>query len=117
MTNQEDKYTALARVVRQLMQLVAGLILFCLTLLIYVFYLHSKIPPSVKSVEKVQATSTVADVKKLPSEKFWNAPADAELENHPDKEKIMYGKSLVAHTSEYFGNKGSVKKIAAHQIH
>src|SRR5688572_19672486 len=102
----DEKYAALARVVRQLMSIVTGLVLFSLVLLIYIFYLHSKIPAEIIPPEKT-STDGIPE-KKSVGENFWNAPDVTSLENHPDKEKILYGKNLIAHTSEYFGSNGSV---------
>ena len=113
MKNEDEKYTALARVIRTLLQVVAGLVLFSLTLLIYIFYLHSKIPPSENKPEKITATtSTTSEVKK-PEANFWTPPAMESLENHPEKENILYGKNLIVHTSQYFGPKGIVSKNAS----
>ncbi len=109
-SNSDEKYAALARVVRQLMSFIIGLVLFCLVMMIYIFHLHSKIPAEIIPPEKTVATSTTLPVKKSPGENFWTAPDEAVLENHPDKELILYGKNLIAHTSEYFGSNGSVRK-------
>jgi thiosulfate dehydrogenase len=78
--------------------------------LIYIFYIQSKIPAEVKAPEKPVTTTAVAPEIKKPSENFWKAPDIASLETNPDKDEILYGKNLVAHTSEYFGIKGSVRK-------
>ncbi len=40
---------------------------------------------------------------------LWTAPDPEGLPNGPEKERILYGRDLIAHTARYFGPKGSVK--------
>ncbi len=42
--------------------------------------------------------------------KYWMAPQESELDELPNKDLILYGKDLIVHTSEYFGEKGKVIK-------
>ncbi len=41
---------------------------------------------------------------------YWQAPDENELANDQNKEMILYGKDLIAHTSVYFGENGKVFK-------
>lgn len=41
---------------------------------------------------------------------YWNAPDEANLATDPKKERVLYGKELIAHTSIYFGPKGTISK-------
>ncbi len=43
---------------------------------------------------------------------YWTAPDIATLDQDPNKELIVYGKDLIAHTSEYFGDNGKVFKAS-----
>lgn len=40
---------------------------------------------------------------------LWTAPDPQALPDGPEKERILYGRDLVAHTAKYFGPKGSVQ--------
>jgi thiosulfate dehydrogenase len=39
----------------------------------------------------------------------WKAPDVSSLEGNPDKELILYGRSLIAHTSAFFGPHGAIR--------
>ena len=43
---------------------------------------------------------------------YWTAPDAATLDQDPNKELILYGIDLIAHTSEYFGENGKVFKAS-----
>ena len=43
---------------------------------------------------------------------YWTAPDAATLDQDPNKELILYGIDLIAHTSEYFGENGKVFKVS-----
>lgn len=43
---------------------------------------------------------------------LWTAPDPEALPNGPEKDRIVYGRDLIAHTAKYFGPKGSVKADA-----
>ena len=42
--------------------------------------------------------------------RYWHAPDESELYSNAYKDEILYGKELIAHTSEYFGPKGKIFK-------
>ncbi len=103
----------MAKIIRQLLSLVTGLFILVMVLLIYILFL----PDSTSILTKKQSTSTKAITAKSatpppPVEKFWTAPDTSTLQNHPDKEKIAYGRKLIAQTAIYLGPKGIVKKNA-----
>ncbi|MBL0342283.1 MAG: c-type cytochrome [Bacteroidetes bacterium] len=80
----------------------------------YLLYIQPKIintesPTPESTLVPAPPVQTAPEVKK---EDFWIAPDVATLENNPEKEQILYGKELIAHTSEYFGTNGKVKKNA-----
>jgi len=43
---------------------------------------------------------------------YWQAPDIVSLDGNKEKELILYGKDLIAHTSEYFGENGKVFKAS-----
>lgn len=43
---------------------------------------------------------------------YWMAPDIASLYQDPNKDLILYGKDLIAHTSEYFGENGKIFKAS-----
>jgi thiosulfate dehydrogenase len=111
-TGRDEKYVALTRVIKQLTTLVSFLVLLVITLLIFIGYLNPVIFTSTtpKSTETASTASVPAPVD--PNAGLWKAPDIASLEGSPDKEKILYGKDLIAITAEYFGPNGKVKKNA-----
>ena len=119
MENQDDeKYQALARVVKQLLGLVTGLVLLVLVLFLYILHIQPDEPVfSFFSEKKKPTTESSATVKNVPvtlisNSEYWSAPEIASLQSHPDKEKIIYGKDLISQTALYFGPNGKLKKNA-----
>ena len=113
-SSNDEKYKALASVIKQLMNLVIVMTLVILAMIVYLLYVQSKVTAtnSIDSdTEKISTTpsTTVPETKK---EDFWIAPDVATLEKDPNKEIILYGKALIANTAEYFGPNGKVKKNA-----
>lgn len=45
------------------------------------------------------------------TEKYWQAFNPERIQDSAYKAQVMYGKDLIAHTSSYFGPKGSIKAI------
>ena len=41
---------------------------------------------------------------------YWQAPDLATLEGDKNKDKILYGKDIIAHTAEYYGANGKIFK-------
>lgn len=54
------------------------------------------------------SASTVSTIEK----DLWVAPDVNSIKDPIQKEKVLYGKELIAHTAKYFGPKGSVKPIS-----
>ncbi|MEX2513286.1 MAG: c-type cytochrome [Cyclobacteriaceae bacterium] len=48
----------------------------------------------------------------ISKEDLWKAPDWTTVVNEPNAKQIQYGKELIAHTSEYLGPEGKVKKIS-----
>src|SRR5215510_14839097 len=62
----------------------------------------NKVAEEKKTIDSgtVSKENVIADV--------WTAPGSGLIQKEENSELILYGKSLLAHTSEYFGPKGSV---------
>ncbi len=113
LTESNEKYKAMAKVIRQLTGLVTFLFILVMILFLYILFLPDT--PSYFTKKNNSATAPAVASKAtapLPAEKFWTAPDTTSIENHPDKELITYGRKLIAQTSIYFGPNGIVKKNA-----
>jgi thiosulfate dehydrogenase len=60
------------------------------------------------SGEESNAADSIAIVKSNMITGLWVAPDSVLIMNEPNADLILYGKSLLAHTSEYFGPNGSI---------
>ncbi|MCS7073693.1 MAG: cytochrome C, partial [Bacteroidia bacterium] len=72
--------------------------------------------PSILEKKEKTVKSVSADIKTDISNEFsdpyWKAPLiDSIPANEPNKELILYGRDLIAHTAKYLGPKGSVAQI------
>lgn len=112
-SNKDEKYQALARVVKQLLNLVIAMLLLILTMFGYLLYIQPQIIQKPSTVE-VQApvSSPSAAPKTEIKEDFWQAPDASTINDSAEKEMILYGRDLIANTSAYFGPEGKVKKNA-----
>lgn len=120
MSNQENKTDhPLALVVGKLVNIIAFLIVIVIALLILlVIYM----PESKHKVEIIlptpDANGNFTEAAKqqalIPKDTtaYWNAPDEQELNSNPNKESILYGKDIIAHTAEYFGANGKVFKAS-----
>ncbi len=108
----DEKYRALARVVKQLLNLVIVMTLLMLFMFGYLIYLQPKIPVSSPVAEQSNLEPAPTAIAKVEKINYWHAPALETLNSDPAKAEILYGKELVAHTSEYFGPNGKLKKNA-----
>lgn len=61
--------------------------------------------------EQAASISAEPTVAVKTQDDFWHMPDEATLEGNNDAELIKYGKEIIAHTSTYFGPKGSVAQI------
>jgi thiosulfate dehydrogenase len=104
--NNKDKINKSLRIMMGLLSVA----LLLMVMLICVVILGTPNPKSNKDLE----------TKKLyvmPDSNFvnlWNPPSDLKLirMTAEEQEKIKYGRALIAHTSDYLGPKGSVKKMS-----
>lgn len=61
-----------------------------------------------QSANTAAGGDTSKEKKELPVTDVWVAPDSNLISKEADADLILYGKSLLAHTSEYFGPKGSI---------
>ncbi len=112
-SNNDVKYQALARVVKQLLNLVIAMLLLILTMFGYLLYIQPQIIQKPSTVEVQALVSSPSTIPKTEiNEDFWQAPDTSSIKDPAEKEMILYGKDLIANTSIYFGPKGKVKKNA-----
>jgi len=105
----------LAPIVIRLSNIIVILLVFIVALLILLAVQWPKSKPEVNIETPVpdenglftEAARAQAAEKKE-NDIYWHAPDESSLEGNPEKEQILYGKDIIAHTAEYFGPKGKV---------
>lgn len=107
--NQEEEKQSLLKVVNQLLGLTAVLFI---GIVVLGFILIFGVPDLSSNQTKSNNNTAIAPA---PSEiidkvNYWRAPDEASLANHKNKDLILYGKDLIAHTADYFGPQGKVLK-------
>lgn len=93
--------------VNKLIKLVGSLlVMVALALFVFIFTLVNNFTKNNSTQAQTQKQpDTQANTK---ADEFWKPLIISDIENKEEAEKIKYGKELVAHTSLYFGPKGSV---------
>jgi thiosulfate dehydrogenase len=121
MNNQEENKTdhPLASVVGRLVNIIAFLIVavIALIILLVVYMPEHKHKAEIKqSMPDANGNFTEAAkqaaIEPKDTTNYWKAPDESSLNSNPDKESILYGKDLIAHTAEYFGVNGKVFKAS-----
>ncbi len=105
----------LAPIVIKLSNIIVILLVFIVALLILLGIYWPKSKPEIVVETPVpdenglftEAAKTQANVTKE-KDLYWHAPDESTLEGNADKNLILYGKDIIAHTAEYFGPKGKV---------
>lgn len=114
MSEQEPPENSLASTVIRLANIIIVLVVVLIAALIL---LAIYIPSSTAQAKEIVApqadrnglfteAARQAALKPKDNTLYWQAPNESELVAGYEKEKILYGKDLVVHTSEYFGPKG-----------
>jgi thiosulfate dehydrogenase len=98
----ESMEQRLISIINRLMVLVIVLIIGLISIPALLIYRDSDTGTKVATEIKID---TLKD-------RYWKAPAIADLNDAELKKKVEYGKELIAHTSKYLGPKGTVKKIS-----
>lgn len=65
--------------------------------------------PKLKKTERAESFAATAETAESI---YWIAPNVDEVNDEKNREQILYGKELVAHTAKYLGPKGSVQNIS-----
>ena len=114
----KDDQNNYIKVITKLINVIIVLLLVILTLAVLLCkYLPNYIPEPDNKVAIAQPDSNglFTDAAKQQAlihsdtTHYWNAPNEATILN-PEKELIMYGKDLIAHTALYFGTQGKIFK-------
>lgn len=107
MANKHDNH--LLKVLNTLINLIIFLLVLIVAMAILLYhYIPDYVPPK----EAVVATPStpVAEISKTDTTTYWQAPDVASLETNPEKESILYGQDIIAHTAAYFGPEGKIFK-------
>jgi thiosulfate dehydrogenase len=105
--NTPDLHQKLSASVRQLMWVLAVLALT----LIVAATLHFNRDSFNQSLSN-ETASTDSVQTENPKNQYWQAPDINLISDPSQKELVLYGKELIAHTSKYLGPKGSVAQIS-----
>ena len=117
MEENSNNNNPLAPVVSKLINVIILLVLFIIALVVL---LAVFVPaPKVKVDKKIEVpvpdknglfTESAKQEALTPKDtiNYWMAPDMVTLDQDPNKDLIVYGKDLIAHTSEYFGENGKV---------
>jgi len=106
-----EKDNSLAKVVTQLVNLVIGMLIVIIGLVIALYFGIGK--STDRNSISDDSSNNYSSLPQITSEvtdtvNYWNAPDISELAAGSDKEQVLLGKNLIEHTSEYFGEKGTV---------
>lgn len=106
----------LAAVVIRLTQIIIVLVVFIIALVIALAkFIPAPKPEPVVETPVPDAFGNFTEAGKQTTEQrlkdtidYWKAPDETTLSENPNKESILYGKDLIAHTSVYFGENGKI---------
>ena len=111
MSEQQDDKNILNDLFSVINKLILVMLLLIFVLIaIPIGYYISNLPERPKEVMQDTAT-VITESKKLVPE-YWIAPDVSAISAKTEKERVEYGKELIAHTSKYLGPKGSVMQIS-----
>ncbi len=105
---QEKRSAALLAVINKLVLVIMVLVTGLIAIPFFIYY--DKQPGSTNK-KTADGTITKSATSK-DTVTYWIAPDISSITDARHKEQVMYGKDLIAHTSKYFGPKGSVLKIS-----
>ena len=100
----------LANVISSLINLIIFLLVIIIAMGILLYhYMPDYVPPiEVKNAASNSSANNATNIEPKDPVKYWQAPDIATLEGDSNKDLILYGKDLIAHTSEYFGENGKI---------
>jgi thiosulfate dehydrogenase len=106
----EKKDQEISKVISKLLNLII-LLLVVIAILTTALIFEFKIPKNLLTEEASPSPSYIETnySAAAPEPEFWMPPSESNLDNEANKDLILYGKELIAHTSTFFGPNGSVK--------
>jgi thiosulfate dehydrogenase len=112
--SQYNENEHIRKVIKSIQLLIA---LFVVSIIVFIVILNTA-PYDNKSNEEVidandnkTLTNSIINAS-IPKSNYWTAPNIESLSDLKQKEMVLYGKELIAHTSKYLGPNGIVLKIS-----
>ncbi len=103
---QEDKRTeGLVSIINKLLLVIVVLVITIVAMPFILFYKSQPAKPETQNV------ATSAEAVKTDTTNYWTAADINTITDAKQKQQVVYGQELIAHTAKYFGPNGSVKKI------
>ena len=103
---QEDKRTeGLVSIINKLLLVIVVLVITIVAIPFVLFYKGQPVKTETQNV------ATSAETVKTDTTNYWAAPDINSIADAKQKQQVVYGQELIAHTAKYFGPNGSVLKI------
>jgi thiosulfate dehydrogenase len=119
MEDNSKENNPLAPVVSKLINIIILLVVFIVALIVlFAVFIPAPKPKVDKKIELAvpdkngNFTEAAKQAALIPKDttNYWIAPEVSTLDQNPNKELILYGKDLIVHTSEYYGENGKIFK-------
>lgn len=108
-SEEDDKRTdGLISIINKLVLVVVVLIIGIISIPFIYFYESQPASPE----KQVQKMETIGEVVKSDATIYWTAPDVNSISDTRQKELVLYGQELIAHTAKYLGPNGSVLKMS-----
>jgi thiosulfate dehydrogenase len=110
MEHEYDK--KLLNVLSKLINLIIFLLVLIIAMGILLYnYMPDYVPPKEAETETTIGSSVpIVDSQNIDTVKYWQAPDVAILDGDINKDLILYGKDIIAHTASYYGSSGKIFK-------
>ena len=111
MHQEQEKDKILKRLISVINKLIIVIVVLVIGLiaLLFVFQYDSQPAPA---KDKIQSNEVSKAKEKREAINYWIAPDVLTIAGAKQKEQVIYGKELIAHTAKYLGPNGSVLKIS-----
>ncbi len=108
-SEQEDKRTeGLVSIINKLLLVIVVLVITIVAIPFILFYKGQPAKPETQT----QNAATSAEAVKTDATNYWAAPDVSTITDAKQKEQVVYGLELIAHTAKYLGPNGSVLKMS-----
>jgi thiosulfate dehydrogenase len=108
-SEQEDKRTeGLVSIINKLLLVIVVLVISIVAIPFILFYKGQPVKPETKT----QNSTTSTEAVKTDATNYWAAPDVSIITDAKQKEQVVYGQELIAHTAKYLGPNGSVLKMS-----